>query len=264
MIFATDLDRTMIYSKKFINDENKDTVIEFEDGKIKSYMTKKSKKIFDELKQKITIIPCTTRSREQFERLSYFQDCKYAICSNGANIFIDGKIDAQWKFIMQENMMMCIKELREIEDLLKNKDFVVDGNVRAVDCYFLFFKSDKMDKCKSYLNKNLDKEKFYYSTSSSKVYIFPQFVSKKHALRYLTDKIGDKDIIVAGDSDVDFAMMELATVGSFIPVHNTPVDINKDLKNISLIYNNGLLAGELILQKIKDILLKKEETKDVN
>lgn len=263
MIFATDLDRTIIYSKSFINDKNKNSVVEFEDGKIKSYMTKESKKMLDNLKQRITVIPCTTRSKEQFKRLKYFQDCKYAICSNGATIIIDGKVDAQWKFIMQENMMMCVKELREIEDALKSKDFVIDGNIRAVDCYFLFFKSDKIEKCKAYLEKNINKEKFYYSVSASKVYIFPNFISKKHALRYVLDRIEDKDIVVAGDSDVDFDMMKLATVGSFIPVHNTPINIDNNLKNITFIYNNGLLAGEKILQNINEIL-EKEEAKDVN
>ena len=119
MIFATDLDRTMIYSEKFINNENRSLVIGYQDGRVKSYMTRKAKLLLNELKEKITIIPCTTRARDQFERVPYFQDCKYAICTNGAIILKDGVEDAQWKAVMQKNLLICVKEMNEYKDKLE-------------------------------------------------------------------------------------------------------------------------------------------------
>lgn len=262
MIFATDLDRTMIYSEKFINNENRTSVIGYQDGKIKSYMTRKAKILLDELKEKITIIPCTTRARDQYERVPYFQDCKYAICANGAIILKDGEEDPQWKAVMQENLLMCIREMETYKKDLEKESFVRKGVVKVVDGYFLFFRVEDMLDCLKYLEMNVDKNKFYYSISTTKVYIFPKFVSKEHSLRYLTDRIGDKDIVVAGDNDVDFKMMKLATKGAFVPVYGTAT-IENSVKDVTLIHDSGVLAGEIILQEVKNIL-DKEETKDVN
>lgn len=262
MIFATDLDRTMIYSEKFINKENMSLVVGFQDGKTKSFMTRKAKLLLEELKKEITVVPCTTRARDQYERIPYFQDCKYAICANGAIVLKDGVEDAQWKAVMQENLLMCIKDMKKYKEELENSTFVRKQKVKVVDGYFLFFRAENMLDCLMYLEKNVNKEKFYYSISTTKVYIFPKFVSKEEALRYVTDRIGDKDIVIAGDSDVDFQMMKLATKGAFIPVYGTAT-IENSINNVTLIHDSGVLAGEFILQEIKKIL-DEEETKDVN
>lgn len=262
MIFATDLDRTMIYSEKFINKDNRSFVIGYQDGRMKSYMTRNAKILLDEIKERTTVIPCTTRARDQYERVPYFQDCKYAICANGAIILKDGIEDAQWKAVMQKNLLMCIKEMKAYKEDLEKQDFVRKNVIKVVDGYFLFFRAEDMLECLKYLEKNVDKEKFYYSISTTKVYIFPKFVSKKEALRYLSDRIGDKDIVIAGDSDVDFQMMKLATKGAFVPVYGTAT-IENSINNVTLIHDSGVLAGEFILQEIKKIL-DEEETKDVN
>lgn len=264
MIFATDLDRTMIFSEKFLNDKNKDLVVGYQDGKIKSYMTCKAEKILNELKVKITVIPCTTRSREQFERIPYFQNCKYIVCANGAIILRNGQEDPQWKMVMQENLFMCIKELKEYKEQLEQKNFVTENKVSIVDGYFLFFKvkSNLKMKCQEYLETLLNKKKFYYSISGKKVYIFPSFISKENALKYLIDKIGDNSVIVAGDSELDFGMINLATKRAFIPVYEVKNFDNK-MKNITFIHDSGIFSGELILEEVKNIV-EKEEHVDVN
>ena len=116
--------------------------------------------------------------------------------------------------------------------------------------------------CITWLEMNINKDKFYYSISTTKVYIFPNFVSKREALRYVIDRLGDKDIVIAGDSDVDFQMMKLATKGAFVPVYGTAT-IENSVNNVTLIHDSVVLAGEFILQEIKKIL-DEEETKDVN
>lgn len=259
MIFATDLDRTMIYSEKFINKDNRSFVIGYQDGRVKSYMTRKAKLLLDELKEKITIIPCTTRARDQFERVPYFQDCKYAICTNGAIILKDGVEDAQWKAVMQKNLLICVKEMKEYKDKLEKESFVRKQKVKVVDDYFLFFRAENMLDCITWLEMNINKDKFYYSISTTKVYIFPNFVSKREALRYIIDRLGDKDIVIAGDSDVDFKMMDLATKGAFVPVYGTAT-ISNNVQNVSLIHDSGVLAGEFILQEVKNILDKESES----
>ena len=262
MIFATDLDRTMVYSKKFLGNVDLNDVIEYQDGKIKGYITKKAENILEELKRDITVIPCTTRAEEQFKRIPFFRDCKFAICTNGAKILIDGIEDPQWKAVMQENLLMCLKLLKEYKDILEKQNFVNNNKVKVVDGYFLFFKTDNVQKCLDFLNDNVNRNMFYISSSNKKIYIFPSFVSKKQALRYLIDKIGDNKIVIAGDSDVDFQMMDLATIQTYIPLYEKTLNYTP-MNGAKLFYNKGILAGEEILQDIKKIK-DEEEQKNVN
>lgn len=260
MVFATDLDRTMIFSKKFINEENAKYSTGFQDGQTQSFMTNKSLQLLESLKRKIIIVPCTTRSREQFKRVIPFENCKYAICSNGGTILINGFKDSQWNFIMRKNMDFCEKELLDIKSDLEKQSFLSRG-VDFVDKFFLFTRTNNIEKCMEFLKTRVDTEKFYFTFSTTKVYIFPTFISKKHALSYVLDKIGDNDVIVAGDSEVDFEMMKLSTIKSFIPVHDK-TDINLISTEAVFLNKCGILAGEMILEQVNDILEKEEKVND--
>ena len=76
-------------------------------------------------------IPVTTRTIEQFQRISLFQDeiiPEYAITSNGGNILHNGKQDGTWNRIVKERLSFeCI----EGNDILKefgqiaHKDWVI-------------------------------------------------------------------------------------------------------------------------------------------
>ena len=55
MIFATDLDRTMIFSKRFLDKNNKNLTIGFKDGKGYSYFTKKQKQMLKDLETKLLL-----------------------------------------------------------------------------------------------------------------------------------------------------------------------------------------------------------------
>ena len=97
MVFATDLDRTMIYSRSFVTKDNMEYLAMFPDGQVSNFMTKKAYELLNELKKRMFVVPCTTRSLEQFTRLIQFRDCEYAICDNGATILHNGKINKQWE-----------------------------------------------------------------------------------------------------------------------------------------------------------------------
>ena len=256
MVFVTDLDRTMIYSQSFITEENINDTIALQDGTGYSYMTSKAQELLLQLAKKITIVPCTTRSREQFLRLPFFKDCKYAICDNGASLYINGQLDPQWTAIMRKNMEFCQKEIEEFKELLSQQDFI-EGEVRFVDNFYLFTKTtpENIHKCTQFIRDHINKEKFYCLVSGIKVYFVPNFITKKHTLGYVLDRIKDNDITVAGDSQIDFGMMEYATIQSFIPIHNKK-PINIPSNNVELFHNQGIYAGQNILERVNNIFLE--------
>ncbi len=263
MVYATDLDRTLIYSRSFVTKENMQYLAMFPDGETNNFMTEKAYDLLKIIKGKIPVIPCTTRSIEQFTRLLQFRDCEYAICDNGATILHNGKINKQWEFVVNKNMEFCTRDLLKLQDKIKEQGFV--GNtVRFVDYYFLFFKTNDIIKCGDWLEENIDKNKFYYSISGKKCYIFPKFMTKDNALRYLLDIIGENDLITSGDSQVDFGILNMATKGAYLPL-NDYNDFNFDFnfaKNITILSSMGISAGEYILSKVNEIIDKECETND--
>ena len=73
MIFFSDLDRTLIYSKNFIKDRDKLHCIEVLDGKEISYISKDTIKLLKKVLQDKKFIPTTTRSIELFTRLKFWK-----------------------------------------------------------------------------------------------------------------------------------------------------------------------------------------------
>lgn len=96
-IFATDLDRTLIYSNRAFDNNNHFICVEHINAKEITYMTQESIRLLHKLKEKVMIIPVTTRSIEQFKRVTIVSDSKYAITSNGGTILKNGKILKEWK-----------------------------------------------------------------------------------------------------------------------------------------------------------------------
>ena len=81
MIFATDLDGTLIHSERHLTENETVKVVEYKNRKPLSFMSAKAAKTFRELKQipNLKIIPVTARTEEQFRRIEIIQDCHYAI-----------------------------------------------------------------------------------------------------------------------------------------------------------------------------------------
>ena len=158
---------------------------------------------------------------------------------------------------MRKNMEFCQKEIEEFKELLSQQDFI-EGEIRFVDNFYLFAKttSEDIHKCTKFIREYINKKKFYCLVSGLKVYFIPNFITKKHTLGYVLDKIKDNDILVAGDSQIDFGMMEYATVKSFIPVHNQK-PINIPSNNVELFHNQGIYAGQSILERVNNIFFIK-------
>ncbi len=263
MVFATDLDRTMIYSRSFVTKDNMEYLAMFPDGQVSNFMTKKAYELLNELKKRMFVVPCTTRSLEQFTRLIQFRDCEYAICDNGATILHNGKINKQWELVTNKNMEFCTRDLLKLQDKIKEQSFA-SNNIRFVDYYFLFFKTNNALECRDWLEENIDKNKFYYSISGKKCYVFPKFMTKDNALRYLLDTLNETDLIASGDSQLDFGMLNMVTKGAFLPLNDYhDFDFNFNLaENVTILNNMGVNGGEYILCQVKNILEKESETND--
>ena len=93
--FHTDLDNTILYSYKHDIGSYK-SCVEIYQGRQVSYITDKTSTLLQQLKEKISIVPTTTRTIEQYNRidLSVFSP-HYALVCNGGVLLTDGREDTE-------------------------------------------------------------------------------------------------------------------------------------------------------------------------
>ena len=251
MIFASDLDRTLIYSQRFLDDAKdlKAKCIEILNGKEISYMSEKAIALLNELVNQEKIIPVTTRSIEQFRRVKPFQNCQYAITSNGGTILYFGQVLEEWESRIKDIVSKNMDQMEKIMEGIEKQGFFI-YQPKLVDNKFIFTKTDDVDKCREYLEKVINPSVFQYSIQGQKAYVIPSEISKEEALKFLKRKLGEKELIVAGDSNLDADMLNFADI-ALIPGHS---ELKIDKPNTVYISSTGLKAGEDILRVVVEKL----------
>jgi len=266
ILFASDLDRTLIYSKNSRGlevSEQDFAAVEWVDEKPTAFMTQKGLQLFQHIASTITFLPVTTRTADQYNRITGLFNAadkpKYAIVSNGAVILEDGKPLTEWsdKVIaqMQQNRTSIEHVLPQLDAYTKNK-FVL--KVMQAESWFVYliideqaFSVEEFEK----LSQIFYQQGFTLSHQGRKVYIMPTCINKSTALQFIKERIDANTVIAAGDSMLDFDMVLNATHG-FIPSHGEAIHKGRSLPpHVSITDHAGVLAGEEILKKVSDYLL---------
>ena len=218
MIYATDLDRTIIFSSKFINNKKNIICVEKKGNNPISYMTMEAISKFKELKEKnnLKIIPVTTRSLEQFKRVEPVQDCEFAITSNGGIILKNGEILESWQKYIENILDNYKKDFEVLEKyILKFKD-CYERNPKLIDNTFVFMKllnnEDKIKKILIQLDNELDKSKWAFTLQGLKLYIIPKEINKENALLYLKEYLKEDIIITSGDGKLDYNFLKVGNI----------------------------------------------------
>ncbi|BBE30603.1 hypothetical protein OSSY52_07440 [Tepiditoga spiralis] len=242
-MFFSDLDRTLIYSNKF--EINNEVLIEEKNGEAISYISSKTLFLLKKLCNKNLFVPVTTRTQEQFERISLFKT-KYAIIENGAKILINGKIDKEW----ESHIFNSFKNQSTKSDMIFKEFEKYKGNwilkEKNVDDEFYYFIIDVNNIPENINNffRFLKINNWNYSIQGRKMYFIPNFISKEKAVSYVVNKESIKKYFASGDSNLDLNMVLQATY-NLIPLH---AEINR-VNGLNFTKKSGIKASEEILEK---------------
>jgi len=260
MIFASDLDRTMIYSARFLNDYS-GRVKAVETGRYYSYMTELAAELLKRIAGKALFVPCTTRTVEQYRRVEFFQKelkPEYAIASNGANLLVNGVLDTAYR----ENILALLKSnCAAGRDILKEFNRLEgDGWVqpmRQADGVFHYCLIDRerapVQELASF-SVWANQQRWNVSIQGRKLYLVPQVINKWAALTRVMEITGDNKVVAAGDSLLDLPLMQGANY-ALSPAHGELYEqFGVTDSNWRFTETSGLPAGEEIL-KIVDGLL---------
>ena len=255
MVVFSDLDRSIIYSKRFLGEDKSELEIEIYKNENISYISKKTVELIKQIKERREFIPTTTRTLEQFKRIEFSKydiDFKYAITTNGGNILVDGEIDREYKSFINQKLKNSLHIDETMKLLEEYKNIKGIKKIRKADDLFFYIVVDNtlfdLKYIESFINKikNLNWETYINGT---KVYFLPKELKKSTAIKYICDKFGYKDTFGIGDSIMDKDMLDFCK-NSYLLNHGDLVNLlNKENKYI-ISKQNGFRGSEEVLNNI--------------
>lgn len=241
VIYATDLDRTVIFSDRFVREYNIDLtkcVIAEQTDQYKAFINRqflalikngceyRHRNITGQLGE-VVFIPVTSRSIAEYTRLDIQKYADYAIVTNGCHILKNGQLmDSYEKHLNNEinwdefrdSAIKCIREAAEL-----------DKDPRIIDDRYIFAKvaDNSIDTTEKLIELNKKYNNLTIQRNGRKLYVTPRNITKSTALDWLRHEIRlDNAIVVAsGDSVMDKDLVKYADI-KIVPAHG---DINKHL-----------------------------------
>ena len=265
MIFASDLDRTLIYSRKLIKEDDKDIILveRHEDREI-SFMRRNTLEMLKNLSQKVLFIPVTTRTVEQYKRICIMEEYikpSYAISSNGGNILVNGIVDELWREEINKKISKIVnheivkeKFLSSFYDTSWIKKMIFRDNL----FYSLHFEDKSLVNLEELERFTLwaEENQWKVSLQSRKLYIVPKAVNKWDAVLYIKNKENKTRVISAGDSYLDYPILINADY-SICPSHGelkSLIDSKKVKRShITMTDSVGIGASEEILEIVQKL-----------
>jgi hydroxymethylpyrimidine pyrophosphatase-like HAD family hydrolase len=166
----------------------------------------------------VEFVPVTTRTIEQYRRLSLIVDGvpKFALVCNGAILLRNGEPDKQW---LDESHKIFRDGLDRISDYANQLSRMPDCflDVRTADGFFIFAKRVQNGSIAEKLEAMVDTALFDVCCIFEKVYIMPKQLDKGIAVeRFLRLFGAGQASVSAGDSVLDLQMLK-ATDKAFVP-----------------------------------------------
>ena len=279
MIFASDLDSTLIFSSRHCKliSEEKLFPVDFYNNTC-SFITKSMKDTLEHINESMLFIPVTTRSPKEYKRIKYFYDVikpKYAVVANGGIILKNGIELTAWSDIISTR----IEEVVSVKAMIKLCSFFLESSLvkSYKTCEDLFIYSmvdeDKLATMISNEEMNLDyfevlrtfcaKHNYSVSRQGRKVYIVPNCINKYDPINYIMQLENINIFLAAGDSLLDYPMIKHSNYG-MVPshgelLHNLPV--KKLADTVYITKASGIFAGEEILDLAHE---KSHEINDIS
>ena len=224
LVFATDLDRTIIFSKRFLDKYKPDSsyhVSETKDGNIISYISDTVSKNLAELNNSIDILPVTSRSIEEYKRVDLGFKPRYAIVTSGGTILENGKkLESYEQYIKDKLDTKLLKDVAM--DL--NCMYFASRDSKLIDGKYVFTKTDNPKECEDEIIELSDKYKdVSFHIQGKKIYAIPNIFSKAVALRWLQHRNGYDKIVAMGDSELDINMLYISDY-AVVPKHGELIE----------------------------------------
>ncbi|MFZ3589686.1 HAD family hydrolase [Bacillus sp. DJP31] len=258
--FASDLDRTLIYSKTMLDlypSNSPYEVVETLDGKEISYISLKTKVALNKLNNEMYFIPVTTRTISQYKRIQLFQNeiiPEYAVTSNGAHILKDGLVVQEWSSFIQEELKACLSLMEMIKKIegIPGQRWIKE--IRQADSLFIYLIIDRNLITQIEITELAEWAKnlgWQMSLQGRKLYFVPFPINKWKAVKFLCNELKITNVFTAGDSLLDYEMIINGHNG-MAPLHGEVLDHYPTLSKTN---SSGIEASEEIVECVHNRIL---------
>ncbi|MFJ5923828.1 HAD family hydrolase [Kitasatospora sp. NPDC092948] len=263
-LVASDLDRTLVYSNRALALDVPDRLaprllsVEVHDGKALSFMTETAAALLAELAEQTPVVPITTRTRTQYERINLPGPTPgwippYAVCANGGHLLVDGVPDTDWQHEIRTRLDAASAPLPEVvEHLALVADPEWTHKRRVADELFAYLVVERAELPAGWIDDLTAwcaDRGWTVSLQGRKVYAVPAPLSKSAALAEVRRRTGAQTILAAGDSLLDAELLLTADHG-WRPGHGELAETGWAADGVTALTEIGVAAGEEILRQM--------------
>ena len=235
-LVAVDLDNTVVFSRR----EPDGTLVE------------EAAPELAELAAACDLVPVTTRTLEQYERLALPGPLPFAICANGAVLRTPDGVDPGWAG-WARSVCAQAAPLAEVEGRLGvDAPWVRTWRVAAGS--FLYVVAHSRESIPAgwlaELGPWLAGRGWSLSVQGRKVYAVPIGLTKAAAVARLCDRLGGPSLLAAGDALLDAGLLELAaaSAGAVRPAHGELHDRGWAHPGVAVTTASGPSAGAEVVR----------------
>lgn len=253
IVFASDLDRTLIYSKGAWalgpHDGADQVCVEVHDGKQASWMTAVCAATLERLATLGDLVPVTTRINEQYRRVSLpGPPARFAVTTNGGEILVDGDPDRAWA----EEVAARLADGFPLEDVWSqalhvcHPEFTVKlRNADDMFCYAVIRPKHLPPGFVEDIAGWAAERGWRTSLQGHKLYWVPESLTKSAAVREVARRLDAELVLAAGDSLLDVDLL-LAADRGIHPRHGELFEQGWSARHVVGTTASGQLAGEEI------------------
>ena len=250
-LIATDLDRTLIYSRAAAGaDAGELVAVERYENADASWMTARAAHTFAGLHDAATVLPVTTRIPTQYARVRLpGRTPAYAVTANGGLLLVDGEVDTGWRDTVRDRLATVapLDEVWQHAGRLCRPEWT--RTLRNADGFFCYavLERDKLpDGLLAEAAGWADGRGWQLSLQGRKLYWVPRPLTKSSAVAEVARRVGAEQVLAAGDSLLDADLLAAADVG-IAARHGELVAAGGRAPHVRVTEQVGALAGEEIV-----------------
>lgn len=252
-LVATDLDRTLIYSRKAMAlGERPESVVcvELHDGKQSAFMTQACADSLAELGRAALVVPVTTRIHSQYQRVVLpMPPPKYAVAANGGVLYVDGAADRAWsrRIRRQLDAQFPFSGVWDYAAQVCHAEWT--NKIRNADnlfCYAIIHPSRLPSGFADDIAGWAAERGWRTSLQGRKLYWVPEGLTKSAAVAEVQRRSDADAVLAAGDSLLDVDML-LAADRAIHPSHGELFDRGWSAPTVVRTAERGALAGQEIV-----------------
>ncbi|MCU1689205.1 MAG: phosphoribosyltransferase [Jatrophihabitantaceae bacterium] len=260
LLAATDLDRTLIYSRaaRQVDGVGPDSpvpddlvCVEMLDGAPLSYLTRRAADGLRELRALALLVPVTTRTEAQFMRIEVpGGPPEYAITTNGARLLIDGVADPGWTASVRERVAGSSAPLAEVAAMLlaQSPDWMLRvRDAQEAFCYAIINRAAAPADALQSLRGWCAERGWSVSVQGRKLYCVPDLLTKTAAVDEVARRTGSTLVAAAGDSLLDAGMLAAADL-AIRPAHGELHATDWSCDGLAIAPTPGIVGGEQIVE----------------